>query len=335
MVTNNNQPMKKIKKIAMLTSGGDAPGMNANIRAVVRAGLYNHLEVYGVKNGYEGLIDGDMELMDHSSVSNIIQRGGTILKTARSKRFMDFAFRQQAYTHLQERGIDALVICGGNGSYTGAKIFNEEFGIKVVGTPGTIDNDLYGTDFTIGYDTALNTVVDAVDKIRDTASSHNRMFFVEVMGRDAGFIALNSGIASGAEAIFIPEIKGDYEDFVKRFEKNKRDNKLFSIIIVAEGDESGGAFKVAEMFKEKYKDLETRVSVLGHIQRGGNPSCRDRVLASKLGAGAVEALLKGETNIAIGEINGKIAYTPFEKAIKLQHNSISADLLDLVKTLSI
>ena len=326
--------MKKIQKIAMMTSGGDSPGMNANIRAVVRSGIYHDVEVFGIKRGFDGLIDDEIEAMDLSSVSNIIQRGGTILKTARSKRFMDAAYRKIAFENLQKRGIDAMVVCGGNGSYTGAQILNQEHGIKVVGTPGTIDNDLFGTDFTIGYDTALNTVIEAVDKIRDTASSHNRMFFIEVMGRDAGFIALNSGIASGAEAIFIPEIKGEYQNFVERFEKNERDHKLFSIIIIAEGDESGGAFKVAEMFKEKYADLETRVSILGHIQRGGNPSCRDRVLASKLGAGAVEALLKGESNIAIGEINGKISHTPFEKAIKLQHNSISKEMLSLAKLLA-
>ncbi|MEI6310749.1 MAG: 6-phosphofructokinase [Bacteroidota bacterium] len=327
--------MKKINKIAVMTSGGDAPGMNANIRAVVRSGIYNGLEVYGIENGFEGLIDNQIKLMDHSSVSNIIQRGGTILKTSRSKRFFEKSYRQQAFENLKTLGIEGLVVCGGNGSYTGAKILNEEFGIVVVGTPGTIDNDLYGTDFTIGYDTALNTVIEAVDKIRDTASSHNRMFFIEVMGRDAGFIALNSGIASGAEAIFIPEQTNDYESFVERFEKNQRDTKLFSIIIIAEGDESGGAFKVAEMFKEKYPDLETRVSILGHIQRGGNPSCRDRVLASKLGAGAIDALLQGKTNIAIGEINGKITYTPFEKAIKLQQNSISKEMLQLAKVLSL
>jgi 6-phosphofructokinase 1 len=327
--------MKKVKKIAIMTSGGDAPGMNANIRAVVRTSIFHHLEVFGIESGFEGLIDNHIKPLDHSSVSNIIQRGGTMLKTSRSKRFMEKTYRETAFNNLKKLGIDGLVVCGGNGSYTGAKILNEEFGISVVGTPGTIDNDLFGTDFTIGYDTALNTVVDAVDKIRDTASSHNRMFFVEVMGRDAGFIALNSGIASGAEAIFIPEQTKDYEKFVKRFEKNKRDTKLFSIIMIAEGDESGGAFKVAEMFKEKYPDLETRVSILGHMQRGGNPSCRDRVLASKLGAVAVEALLEGKTNIAIGEINGKISYTEFEKAIKMQHNSIGKDLLNLAKVLSI
>lgn len=327
--------MKKIKKIAVMTSGGDSPGMNANIRAVVRTAMYHQLEVYGIESGFEGMIDNHIKQLDHSSVSNIIQRGGTILKTSRSQRFMEKSFREIAFNNLQQHGIDGLVVCGGNGSYTGAKVLNEEFGLQVVGTPGTIDNDLYGTDFTIGYDTALNTVVEAVDKIRDTASSHNRMFFIEVMGRDAGFIALNSGIASGAEAIFIPELSNDYENFVKRFEKNKRDTKLFSIIMIAEGDESGGAFEVAKMFKEKYPNLETRVSILGHIQRGGNPSCRDRVLASKLGAGAVEALLAGKTNIAIGEINGKLTHTDFEKAIKIQHSGIGKDLLQLAHVLAI
>lgn len=324
-----------MKKIAVMTSGGDSPGMNANIRAVVRSGLYHGLEVFGIESGFEGMIDDTIYGMNHSSVSNIIQRGGTILKTSRSKRFFEKQYREKAFNNLKKRGIDGLVVCGGNGSYTGAKLLDKEFGLHVVGTPGTIDNDLFGTDFTIGYDTALNTVIEAVDKIRDTASSHNRMFFIEVMGRDAGFIALNSGIASGAEAIFIPEQAGDYELFVERFEKNQRDSKLFSIIIIAEGDESGGAFKVADMFKQKYPDLETRVSILGHIQRGGNPSCRDRVLASKLGAAAVDALLNEMSCIAVGEINGAITYTPFEQAIANSHLGIDPELIRLAKVLSI
>jgi 6-phosphofructokinase 1 len=327
--------MNTIKKIAVLTSGGDAPGMNANIRAVVRAGIYHGLEVYGVRRGYEGMIDGDIIPLGIESVSNIIQRGGTILKTARSKRFMEKEFRQQAFEQLQAHGIDGMVLCGGNGTFTGAKQFSEEHGIPMIGTPGTIDNDLFGTDFTIGYDTALNTVVEAVDKIRDTADAHNRMFFVEVMGRDAGYIALNSGIASGAEGIFIPETTNDYEEFVNNFERSRRGNKLFSIIIIAEGDESGGAFKVAEMFKQRHPDIDARVSILGHIQRGGNPSCRDRVLASKLGAAAVEALLAGMNNVVAGEINGKVTFTPFDQAIKMQHNSMDTSMIDLARKLSI
>lgn len=327
--------MTAIKKIGVLTSGGDAPGMNANIRAVLRAGIYHGLEVFGIRRGYEGMIDGDIIPLGLDSVSNIIQRGGTVLKTARSKRFMEKAWREKAFENLQSHGIDALVVCGGNGSFTGAKVFHEEFGTRIVGTPGTIDNDLFGTDFTIGYDTALNTVVDAVDKIRDTADSHNRMFFVEVMGRDAGYIALNSGIASGAEGILIPETKDDYEQFVQNFERSRRSSKLFSIIIVAEGDESGGAFKVAEKFKERFPGIDTRVSILGHIQRGGNPTCRDRVLASKLGAAAVEALLDGKNNVVIGEIKGEISYTPFELAIKIQHNHLDNSLIELARKLSI
>jgi 6-phosphofructokinase 1 len=274
-----------------------------------------------------------MERMDHSSVSNIIQRGGTMLKTARSKRFMEYDYRKQAYAQLQERGIDALVVCGGNGSYTGAKIFNEEFGIKVVGTPGTIDNDLYGTDFTIGYDTALNTVVEAVDKIRDTASSHNRMFFVEVMGRDAGLIALRSGIAVGAEAILIPESKNDLESLYKRFEQSRKD-KSSKIIIVAEGDESGGAYKVAEAIKERFDNFDTRVSVLGHIQRGGAPSCSDRVLASRLGFAAVEGILEGKQGCMVGIVNKEITYTAFENAVK-HIEELNPNLLRMIEVLSL
>jgi 6-phosphofructokinase 1 len=248
---------------------------------------------------------------------------------------MEKEFRQQAFEQLQAHGIEGMVLCGGNGTFTGAKQFSEEHGIPMIGTPGTIDNDLFGTDFTIGYDTALNTVVEAVDKIRDTADAHNRMFFVEVMGRDAGYIALNSGIASGAEGIFIPETANDYDEFVNNFERSRRGNKLFSIIIIAEGDESGGAFKVAEMFKSLHPDIDARVSILGHIQRGGNPSCRDRVLASKLGAAAVDALMAGMNNVVAGEINGKVTFTPFEQAIKMQHNNMDTSMIDLARKLSI
>ncbi len=324
-----------MKKIAILTSGGDAPGMNAHIRSVIRSANYHHLSVYGVMNGYEGLIDGEFIEMKNASVANIIQRGGTILRTARSKRFMDATYRAQAYTHLQNVGIEGLIVCGGDGSFTGAQVFANETGIQVIGTPGTIDNDLYGTDFTIGFDTATNTVIEAIDKIRDTADAHGRMFFIEVMGRSAGYIAMHSGIGSGAEAIFVPEKEDDYENFVEKFEQSGRSDKLFSIIVVAEGDENGGAMKVAEKFKQKFTDISVRVSILGHIQRGGNPSCRDRVLASRLGAGAVEALINGHTNGMIGEKNNNIVFVPFSEALGRKKESKEDSMLDLIRILSL
>lgn len=324
-----------MKKIAILTSGGDAPGMNAHIRSVVRSANYNNLTVFGVMNGYEGLIDGEFIEMKNASVANVIQRGGTILKTARSKRFLEEKYRKQAYNNLVEWGIDGLIVCGGDGSFTGAQVFENETGIKVIGTPGTIDNDLYGTDFTIGFDTAINTVVEAIDKIRDTADAHGRIFFIEVMGRSAGYIAMHSGIGSGAEAIFVPEKEGDYENFVSKFEQSGRSDKLFSIIVVAEGDESGGAIKVAEQFKQKFSDISVRVSILGHIQRGGNPSCRDRVLASRLGAGAVEALINGKSNGMIGEKNNEIVFVPFTEALGKKKESKEDAMLDLIRILSL
>ena len=324
-----------MKKIAILTSGGDAPGMNAHIRSVVRSANYNNLTVFGVMNGYEGLIDGEFIEMKNASVANVIQRGGTILKTARSKRFLEEKYRKQAYNNLVEWGIDGLIVCGGDGSFTGAQVFENETGIKVIGTPGTIDNDLYGTDFTIGFDTAINTVVEAIDKIRDTADAHGRIFFIEVMGRSAGYIAMHSGIGSGAEAIFVPEKEGDYENFVSKFEQSGRSDKLFSIIVVAEGDESGGAIKVAEQLKQKFSDISVRVSILGHIQRGGNPSCRDRVLASRLGAGAVEALINGKSNGMIGEKNNEIVFVPFTEALGKKKESKEGAMLDLIRILSL
>lgn len=323
-----------VKKIAVMTSGGDAPGMNACVRAVVRTAIFNNIDAFGIFRGYEGLIDNDIKKMTLSSVGNIIQRGGTILKSARSKRFKERVFREKAFKNLQKLEVDAMVVCGGDGSYTGADIFAEEFGIKVITTPGTIDNDLFGTDFTIGYDTALNTVVQAVDKIRDTAASHDRLFFVEVMGRDAGFIALNSGIACGAEAIFIPEEKNELEIFIEQLGKGFRKGKTSSIVIVAEGEESGGAMAIAAKVQERFPDVESRVSVLGHIQRGGNPSCRDRVLASRYGFEAVNALISGETRKAVGEVNGKIVLTPLSKAIK-KHPPIDKTLVEMAKILSI
>ena len=306
-----------MKHIAVLTSGGDAPGMNAAIRAVVRTGLYHGLTVTGVVAGYEGLINGDFRPMNSSSVGNIIGRGGTVLKTARSKRFMEVEGRRTAIENLRKLGVDGLVVIGGDGSFRGADILANEFPeLRVVGIPGTIDNDLVGTDFTIGYDTAINTVVEAVDNIRDTASSHNRLFFVEVMGRDAGLIALRSGIAVGAEAILIPETKTHVDRLITQLERGWKRQKSGHIIIVAEGDDAGGAFQIADMVQKKFDKLETKVVVLGHIQRGGNPTCMDRVLATRLGYEAVEALLNGQNRVMVGQIAGKVAYTPLTNAVK-------------------
>ncbi|HOU82614.1 MAG TPA: 6-phosphofructokinase, partial [Bacteroidales bacterium] len=281
-----------MKNIGILTSGGDAPGMNAAIRAVVRTAIYNGRNIYGVYEGYHGLIDDNMFEMHASDVSNIIQRGGTILRSARSKRFFEKEYRQIAHENLLRRNIDSLVLIGGDGTFKGACEFKNEFpDIQVIGIPGTIDNDLYGTDYTIGFDTACNTVVEAVDKIRDTASSHSRIFFVEVMGRDAGYIALYTGIANGAEEILIPETKTNINDLVDNIQNRWRSNKKSSIIIVAEGEELGGAVKVSEMVKEKLPDYEIRYTVLGHIQRGGNPTLRDRLNASRMGYNAVKSIM--------------------------------------------
>lgn len=326
--------MSKIKKIGVLTSGGDAPGMNAAIRAVVRAGSYYDLEVTGILRGYEGLIHGDFVPMNYKSVGNIIQRGGTILKTARSKEFRTVEGRKKAHENLVKNGIDALVVIGGDGTFTGANLFSSEFDFPVIGLPGTIDNDLAGTDFTIGYDSAINTVVDAVDKIRDTAESHDRLFIVEVMGRDSGLIALRSGIGVGAESILIPEAKVGVAGLVSRLENGRKD-KSSKIIIVAEGDEIGGAFNVGEELKEKFPTYDIRVSVLGHIQRGGKPSCMDRVLASRLGVAAVEGLLSGRTRVMAGQVNREIVFTPFSHAIKhIDAEEITPTWLKLVDILS-
>jgi len=327
--------MSKIKNIAVLTSGGDAPGMNAGIRAVVRAGIYYDLTVTGVLRGYEGLINGDFIAMDRKSVANIIQRGGTILKTARSDNFRTPAGRKKAHDQLKARGIDALVVIGGDGTFTGAHLFGTEYDFPVIGLPGTIDNDLAGTDFTIGYDTAINTVVNAIDKIRDTAESHDRLFIVEVMGRDSGLIALRSGIGVGAEAIMIPEANMGVQGLVNRLEYGRKD-KSSKIIIVAEGDEVGGAFNVGEILKEKFPQYDIRVSVLGHIQRGGKPSCMDRVLASRFGVAAVEGLLNGQSGEMVGQINREIVFTPFDHAIKhINAEEVSPAWLKLVEILSL
>ncbi len=324
--------MSKIKNIAVLTSGGDSPGMNAGIRAVVRTGIYHGLNVFGVRRGYDGLVNGDIIPMDAKSVANIIQRGGTILKTARSEEFMAKEGREKAYNNIKNLGIDALVVIGGDGTFTGASIFIEEFDIPIIGMPGTIDNDLAGTDFTIGYDTAINTVVDAVDKIRDTAESHDRLFVIEVMGRDSGLIALRSGISTGAEAVLIPELEVDYKAILDRLDKTRK-NKASRIIIVAEGDDEGGLV-VAEKVKERYPHYDVRVSILGHIQRGGKPSCMDRVLASRLGVAAVEGLLEGRRGEMAGLICGQVQFTPFSKAIK-HINQINTNLTRIVEILSL
>ncbi len=307
--------------------------MNAAIRAVVRSSIYYGINVWGIRRGYEGLINDDMFPMHIKSVSNIIQRGGTMLKTARSDQFRTKEGRQQAYENLKKNGIDALVAIGGDGTFRGAHVFGEEYGIPIIGLPGTIDNDLCGTDFTIGYDTAINTVIDAVDKIRDTAESHNRLFIVEVMGRDSGLIALRTGIAAGAETIMIPESDVDINAVFDRLENGRKD-KTSKIIMLAESGKTGNAFEVGRLIKERFPNYDTRVSILGHIQRGGRPTCMDRVLASRVGVAAVEALMAGRKDEMIGLIHNEIAYTPFEQACK--HNfDINHDFLKIVEILAI
>ncbi|MEM8906491.1 MAG: 6-phosphofructokinase [Bacteroidota bacterium] len=321
-----------MKKIAVFTSGGDAPGMNACLRAVVRTGIHQGMSVVGIMRGYEGMIDGDFREMTAHSVSGIIQQGGTILQSARSDRFRTPEGRQQAFEQLQKAGVEGVVAIGGDGTFTGAKVFMEEHDLPFVGTPGTIDNDLYGTDFTIGYDTAINTAMAAIDNIKDTANAHNRLFFIEVMGRDAGFIALRSGIATGAEAVLVPESKTDVDELIAQLKTNYQNKKTSSIIIVAEGDDAGGAFQIAEQVKAKVDYYDIRVSILGHVQRGGRPTCMERVLASRLGMEAVYALQKGVHGVMVGQIHKDIVYTPFEKAIK-HHQEMNPLLLDIVNVL--
>ena len=322
-----------MNRIAVFTSGGDAPGMNACVRAVVRTALLHNVEVYGIVRAYSGMISGDFIPLDFNSVSNIIQRGGTILKSARCEEFRTSEGRAKAAAQLKKFNIDGVVAIGGDGTFTGAQIFTKEHGIPFIGCPGTIDNDLFGTDNTIGYDSALNTVIEAVDKIRDTADAHDHLFFVEVMGRDAGFIALRSGIAVGADAVLIPETETFVDSLIERLKIGKAHHKTSSIIIVAEGDDEGGAYEVARKVKEQYNHYETKVTVLGHIQRGGSPSASDRVLASILGKAAVEALLEGKKNEMAGVINRKVVFTSFAKAIK-QHQQINKDLLNLAESLA-
>jgi len=318
---------KTIKKIAVLTSGGDSPGMNAAIRSVVRTCAYYNIECVGIYRGYQGMIEGDFKEMGPRSVNNIINKGGTILKSARSKEFMTVEGRKKAFDSLNTAGIEAFIVIGGDGSFTGAEIFNSEYGFPVIGIPGTIDNDIYGTSHTLGFDTALNTVVDCIDKIRDTASSHNRLFLVEVMGRDAGHIALNAGIGAGAEEILIPEENLGLERLLESLRKSKASGKSSSIVVIAEGDKIGkNVFELKDYIEENFPEYDIRVSVLGHMQRGGSPSCFDRVLASRLGVKAVETILEGKTNYMVGMLNDKISLTPLEQAIK-GHSEIDVDLL--------
>jgi 6-phosphofructokinase 1 len=326
--------MKPIKKIGVLTSGGDAPGMNAAIRAVVRTGIFYNLEVAGIKRGFCGLLEKDFMPMENHSVSKIISQGGTILKSSRCPQFMEPEGRRQAYDNLMEAGIDALVVIGGDGSFRGASTLHTEFGFPVAGVPGTIDNDVYGTDFTIGYDTAINTAVEAIDKIRDTADSHNIIFFVEVMGREAGFIALNTGIATGAEAILIPEMETDIQALCDYLVYGRRKNKSSGIVVVAEGFGGGNANEVAQKVKKILPSYDTRVTTLGHIQRGGSPTCSDRVLASLMGSGAVSALLDGVSNVMIGQINARIVQVPIEDAVT-RCNAINQEWYKISKILSI
>ena len=327
--------LKNLNNIGVLTSGGDSPGMNAAIRAVVRTCKFHNVKCTGIYRGFQGMIEGDFTDMGPRSVQNIVNKGGTILKSARSKEFMTLEGRQKAFNHLKSNQIDALVIIGGDGSFTGAKVFNEEFKIPVMGIPGTIDNDIFGTSHTLGYDTALNTVVEVIDKIRDTASSHNRLFFIEVMGRDAGHIALNAGIGSGAEEILIPEEDLGLERLLESLHRSRKSGKSSSIVVVAEGDKTGkNVFELKQYVDDNLPDYDVRVSVLGHMQRGGSPSCFDRVLASRMGVKAVETLLEGKSGYMVGLINDKMALTPLEKAIK-GHTAVDSELLRVSDIVSI
>jgi 6-phosphofructokinase 1 len=325
---------RNIKKIAVLTSGGDAPGMNAALRAVVRAGVYYGKEVIGVYRGYEGLIEGDMKAMDARSVANIINRGGTILKTTRSKGFLTADGRKQAFDNLKKNEVDALIVIGGDGTFRGATVFENEFNFPIIGLPGTIDNDLSGTDFTIGFDTACNTVIHAVDAIRDTASSHNRIFFIEVMGRDCGFIALRSGIAAGVELIVIPEHHTNMEELIKSLSKEGRNKRSSALVVVAEGGKFGNAADIAKQVKVAYPDYDTKVTVLGHIQRGGSPSCTDREIASRMGVAAVEGFLQNKSGVMAGIINSKIVYTPFSDIVNTP-KPIDLDIFRINEILSV
>ena len=326
--------MATIKCIGILTSGGDAPGMNAAIRAVTRSAIYNGLKVKGIYRGYKGLVTGEIQEFKTQNVSNIIQLGGTILKTARCQEFKTPEGRQQAYENMKKEGIDALIVIGGDGSLSGARLLAQEFDIPCIGLPGTIDNDLYGTDTTIGYDTALNTILDAVDKIRDTATSHERLFFVEVMGRDAGFLALNGAIAAGAEAAIIPEFNTEVDQLEQFIENGFRKSKSSSIVLVAESEITGGAMHYAERVKNEYPQYDVRVTILGHLQRGGRPTAHDRIIASRMGVASIEALMEGQRNVMIGIDDDRIVYVPFAKAIK-NDKPIDRELVNVLNELSI
>ena len=326
--------MAKINSIGILTSGGDAPGMNAAIRAVTRSAICNGLKVFGIYRGYKGLVTDEIVEFKSQNVSNIIQMGGTILKTARCMEFKTVEGRQQAYENMKKHGIDALVVIGGDGSLTGARILAQEFDIPCIGLPGTIDNDLYGTDTTIGYDTALNTILDAVDKIRDTATSHERLFFVEVMGRDAGFLALNGAIAAGAEAAIIPEFSTEVDQLEQFINHGFKKSKSSSIVLVAESELTGGAMHYAERVKNEYPQYDVRVTILGHLQRGGRPTAHDRIIASRMGVASIQALMEGQRNVMIGIENDKIVYVPFAKAIK-NDTPIDRELVNVLAELSI
>ena len=325
--------MGKINCIGVLTSGGDSPGMNAAIRAVTRAGIANGFRIMAIYRGYEGLINDEIVEFHTENVSNIIQRGGTILKTARSKEFETAEGRKKAYNNMVKRGIDALVVIGGNGSLTGARIFAEEYDVPIIGLPGTIDNDLNGTDSTIGYDTTLNTIMECVDRIRDTATSHERIFFVEVMGRDAGFLAQNSAIAAGAEAAIIPEVDTDTDQLEQFIKRGIRKSKNSSIVLVSESPKCGAMY-YAERVRKEYPEYDVRVSILGHLQRGGSPSAGDRILASRLGVAAIQAFMEGQRNVMMGIKNDEVVYVPFSNAIK-SNKPIKEELLNVLALLSI
>jgi 6-phosphofructokinase 1 len=325
--------MNTIKNIGIMTSGGDSPGMNAAVRAIVRTALYHNIKPYGIMRGYQGMIEGDIKELKTTDVSNIIQRGGTILKTARSKEFMKDEGMQKAYNSLQKYGIETLIFVGGDGTIRGAEAFFTRYQIRSLALPGTIDNDLFGTDFTIGFDTAVNTAIDAIDKIRDTAEAHDRVFLVEVMGRDAGYIALYSGISCGAEHIFIPEQHETMDDIILKILDDRQRKKLSNIIVVAEGDEFGGAEQLSKIIQQRIPSLDTRVTILGHIQRGGSPTCNDRILASRLGHAAVEALIHGHSQEMLGIVNNKIKYTSFSNCVK-QLKPMPSDLLDMIQVLA-
>lgn len=326
--------MKKITNIGVFTSGGDAPGMNAAIRAVVRTAIYENIQVTGIYRGYQGMIDAEFIDMNRRSVSSIIQKGGTVLKSARCLEFKTKEGRQQAYENIRSQGIDALVAIGGDGTFTGADFFSKEFDIPVMCIPGTIDNDLYGSDYTLGYDTANNTVIEAIDKIRDTASSHSRVFFVEVMGRDSGCIALNAGVGGGAEAILMPEVDSGITELFGELELAESRNKSSMIVIIAEGDKNGGAYNVAKIVKEKFNHLDIKVSILGHLQRGGSPSSFDRVLATRMGFKAVKELLNGNSRATVGLRGTAIVTTPLEEALSKKEFKLDEELLAIANIMN-